>query len=185
MSRYLFLAIYALTFLSTLPLAAQNDSPSATPTISFYDRDAQETVTMAVGESRSTNAPCEITCEANLDYDASVYDRVFSEWKIFKTDEGEDKAIVDRFDENITFTLTESGGYTVKYIPTFVNSEENDTIELDAEYTFSIVISESKLICTDFLSPNDDYMNDKLEIDFQHSLKKFYFYNLVLHLFQN
>ena len=65
--------------------------------------------------------------------------------------------------------MTESGGYGIKFIPTFINTEKNDTVELSFE--FSIVISESKLICPDGLSPNGDGINDKLNIQYQSLVK--------------
>ncbi len=151
-------------------LFAQEEGPYAEPTVSFYDKVNNEFVEMKPDESKSTNAPCDITCTANLVYDDDVFDKVFYEWKIYKTEEGETKPLVDRFDENTTYTLTESGGYNIKFIPTFINSEANDTIA-DKEYVFSIVISESKLTCTDFLSPNDDFKNDKLVIEYKSLVK--------------
>lgn len=148
---------------------AQDEGPDAAPTISFYDTENLETVEIAVGESKSTHAPCDITCTANLNYDPTEFDKVFCEWKIYRADEGETKPLVDRFDENITYTLTQSGGYGIKFIPTFINSEKNDTVEVS--YEFSIVISESKLICPDGFSPNGDGINDKLEIEYQSLVK--------------
>ena len=165
MIRYFFISFTFAFMASTLSLWGQN----AEPTLSFYDKENQETVEMSPGESHTAQAPCDISCVANLDYDDEEFDKIFCEWKIYKSDEGEMKPLVDRFDENITYTLTESGGYGIKFIPTFINTEKNDTVELSFE--FSIVISESKLICPDGLSPNGDGINDKLNIQYQSLVK--------------
>lgn len=161
---------FFFTLLFTSNLNAQDEGPHAEPVISFYDKDKNEFVEMKPGDSQSTNAPCDITCTANLVYDDNDYDKVFFEWKIYKTDEGESKPLVDRFDENTTYTLIEDGGYGIKFIPTFINTQTNDTIA-DLEYEFSIIISQSKLSCTDFISPNDDGRNDKLVFEYQSLIK--------------
>ena len=165
MIRYFFISFTFAFMASTFSLWGQN----AETTLSFYDKENQEMVEMSPGESHTAQAPCDISCVANLDYDDDEFDKIFCEWKIYKSDEGEMKPLVDRFDENITYTLTESGGYGIKFIPTFINTEKNDTVELSFE--FSIVISESKLICPDGLSPNGDGINDKLNIQYQSLVK--------------
>lgn len=164
------ISILIFSFCLSSILFAQEEGPHAAPVISFLDKEKQEFVEMKPGDSQSTNAPCDITCTANMVYDSDEYDQVFYEWKIYKTEEGESKPLVDRFDENTSYTLTESGGYNIKFIPTFINTETNDTIA-DLEYVFSIVISESKLTCTDFISPNDDDKNDVLVFEYQSLVK--------------
>jgi len=170
MNIYRRISILIFSFCLSSILFAQEEGPHAEPVISFLDKEKQEFVELKPGDSQSTNAPCDITCTANMVYDSDEYDQVFYEWKIYKTEEGESKPLVDRFDENTTYTLTESGGYSIKFIPTFINTETNDTIA-DLEYVFSIVISESKLTCTDFISPNDDDKNDVLVFEYQSLVK--------------
>ena len=165
MNRYFFISLILVFLTFSLSIWGQN----AEPILSFFDKENQESVEMSPGESHTAQAPCDITCVANLDYNDEEFDKIFCEWKIYKSDEGETKPLVDRFDENITYTLTESGGYGIKFMPTFINTEKNDTVELS--YEFIIVISESKLICPDGLSPNGDGINDKLNIQYQSLVK--------------
>lgn len=144
---------------------------TAVPTITFYSVDKKEDVTMTEGGSEVVQAPCEITCEGGLEYDDDVYDKVVCEWKIFKADEGETSPIIDRYDVDINYTLTESGGYGVKFYATFIDSQNNDTVEFVTENGFSIVVSTSKLTCSDGLSPNGDLKNDELKIECQSIVK--------------
>lgn len=154
-----------------LCFAVSGLAQTAAPTVSFYSKDSGEEIIMSDGDSQTAQAPCEIKCVANLDYDSSEFDKVVCEWKIFNSDEGEEKPFVDRFEENINYTLTESGGYGIKLYVTFINNSTGMTNDYVTETGFKIVISESKLICTDFLSPNDDNINDKLVITCQSLVK--------------
>ena len=163
----IFGVIIVLCVISIVKINAQ----SANPTVSFYSVDDQEDIVLNEGDSHVAQAPCELTCTANLDYDQSEYDKVVCEWKIFKSDEGETKPLLDRYDENVNYTLTESGGYGIKFFATFINNSTGMTYDFETEKGFSVVISESKLTCTDGLSPNDDGQNDKLVIECQSLVK--------------
>ena len=155
-----------LIALLALPLAAK--AQTAEPVITFYSSTEETTVEMSPAESQTTQAPAEITCTANVDDGGGQYSYI-CEWRIYNSDEGETSPILTRFDENITYTLTQSGGYGVKLYITFVDAQ-NDTIEYESE-AFSIVISESKLTCPDGFSPNGDGINDVYNIDFQSIVK--------------
>ena len=158
---------------TSLMVLLMNDgyAQTANPTLSFYSFDKKMDVTISEGESDIVQAPCEITCNGGLEYDDNIYDKVVCEWKIFKSDEGETSPIVDRFDEDVTYTLTESGGYGLKFYATFIDSQNNDTIEYETQTGFSIVVSTSKLTATDGLSPNGDDINDVLKIECQSIVK--------------
>ncbi len=144
------------------------DAQTASPVISFYSSTEESDVEMSPGESQTTQAPCDITCTANVDDDGGNYSYT-CEWRIYDSDEGEDSPLLTRFDEEVTYTLTRSGGYGAKLYITFVDAD-NDTVEYESE-TFSIVISESKLTCPDGFSPNGDGINDTYNITFESIVK--------------
>lgn len=139
---------------------------TAQPSITFYSQTEKTEQTMSPGDSQTVPAPLEISCVANIDPGSYSY---VAEWRIYNSDEGETSPIVTRFDDDITYTLMKSGGYGVKLYVTFVD-ERNDSVEYASD-PFSIVISESKLTCTDGLSPNDDNINDKLVIEYESIVK--------------
>jgi len=159
-----------VSFLFCLYITDVN-AQNANPTVSFYSIDDKQEVLLNEGDSHGAQAPCEVTCTANLEYDQSEFDKVVCEWKIFKKDEGETKPLLDRYEENVTYTLTNSGGYGIKFYATFINNSTGLTYDYETEKGFDIVISESKLTCTDALSPNDDSLNDKLVIECQSLVK--------------
>ena len=151
-------------------------SQTANPTISFsyYEDDESRSLTeveMNPGESQTQQAPLDIHLTANVeptDADGNVWNYTV-EWRIYNSDKGENDPVVNRFTEESDYTLTSSGGYGAKLYVTFV-SADNDTTEYVSD-EFKIVISESKLTCTDALTPNDDNINDKLVIEFQSIVK--------------
>lgn len=170
MRRIPILILFILATLPLSPLFCQ----SASPTISFTTTDEDGTSTdvqMSPSESQTAPAPLTISCEANVDAmseDGTVYNYV-CEWRIYNSDEGETSPLLTRFDDDLTYTLTSSGGYGVKLYITFV-ANQTDTIEYECD-PFSIVISESKLTCPDGFSPNGDGINDVFHIEFESIVK--------------
>lgn len=156
-----FIATIALSFWS-LAMCAQD----AEPVISFYSVDDEEEVEITPGESQVAQAPLDITLTANVDC-PDGYDYV-SEWRLWRTDESEDKPLITRFEDETNYTLTESGGYSAKLYVSF--TQEGDTIDYESE-VFSIVISESKLTAPDGFSPNNDGINDFYRITAQSIVK--------------
>ncbi len=142
-------------------------SQSASPVISFYSTDDEADVEMKEGESQTTQAPLELTCQSNIsEADGYTYT---CEWKFFKSQTGEDSPILTRYEENTSYTLTESGSYGIKLYVTFTGNDGNK-IEYESE-VFTIVISESELSCPDGFSPNGDGINDVLNIKYKSIVK--------------
>ena len=140
---------------------------SASPVIEFYDKTNKADVKMNPGESQTMQAPLELKMTANLS-DNEGWDSK-CEWKVYNTREGEAKPILDRFDENTSYTLTSSGSYGVKLYVTFTDAD-GEEMEYESE-AFTITISESKLSCPDGFSPNDDGINDVFHITYQSIVK--------------
>lgn len=145
----------------------------ASPVVSFNHIEQTDKTTEFVelkpGESKTTQAPLEITLTANVDTKGGEYTYI-PEWRIYRSDEGESKPVVTRFVDDSNYTLTKSGGYGIKLYVTFVRSEDNDTIEYESE-PIEIVISESTLTVPDGFSPNNDDINDVLHISYQSIVK--------------
>ena len=136
---------------------------TAAPTVSFYHPTEKADVKMSPGDSQTSPAPLDITCLANVDLQGTAYTDYTCEWRIYNSDEGEQSTFLTRFDEDISYTLTKSGGYGIKLYITFRDAS-NDEVEYVSE-AFKIVISESKLSCPDGFSPNNDSYNERYIIE--------------------
>lgn len=140
---------------------------TAEPTVTFHDVENDADVEMSPGESQTAQAPLEIKMQANLsDYDGW---EARCEWRLYDQKEGEDKPVMDRHEQNTTYTLTRSGAYGLKLYVTFVG-QDGDEDEYESE-PFTISISESKLSCPDGFSPNDDGINDVFKVTYQSIIK--------------
>ena len=144
------------------------DEIGANPYVKFYSVDEEDTVKVTSGESQTAQAPLDIQLIGNVG-NPDNYNYI-CEWRIWSTkDNGsEENPLVTRFEENTTYTLTKSGGYGIKLYITF--SLDGDTIEYESE-PINIVISESKLVCPDGFSPNNDSINDTYRITAQSIIK--------------
>lgn len=137
---------------------------TANPVITFYDVEKKAEVSLKPGESSEPmQAPLEITCSAEVDFQGTTYTNYTCEWRIYYSDQGEKSAFLTRYDDEITYTLAQAGGFGVKLYITFRNAS-NDEIEYECE-PFRIVISESKLKCPDGFSPNGDDKNNIYHIE--------------------
>ncbi|MCD8317781.1 MAG: gliding motility-associated C-terminal domain-containing protein [Paraprevotella sp.] len=86
------------------------------------------------------------------------------EWRVYREGQ-ENSPIIDRFDENLDYTFTESGTFYVQLYATFVSG--NDTIvfpEEGAAEPFTVSISESVLEFPNAFSPNGDGYNDVYKV---------------------
>ncbi|MBR1491423.1 MAG: gliding motility-associated C-terminal domain-containing protein [Bacteroidaceae bacterium] len=139
-----------------------SDETEASPCVTFYSVDEEDTVTVSPDESQTAQAPLNITLTANVSNPKNY--KYICEWRIWEADKDESQTLVTRFEENTTYLLTRSGGYNIKLYVTF--SQDADTIEYESE-PISVVISESKLTCPDGFTPNNDSINDTYRITAQ------------------
>lgn len=145
---------------ATSVLAA--NAQTANPTVTFYSTTDKTDVTLSPADEKTEPAPLDITCTANVDLQGTAYTNYTCEWRIYYSDQGEQSTFLTRYDENITYTLSQAGGFGIKLYITFRNAS-GDEIEYECE-PFKVVISESKLTCPDGFSPNNDSINDKYNI---------------------
>ncbi len=144
---------------------AQTAEPTVTFSVTEIVNDLPNVtnVEMSPGDEQTANAPLEIKMFANLEDNVGWVSKC--EWKLFNAKDGEAKPILDRFEENTTYTLESSGAYTIKLFVTFSKTDEED-IEYESD-EFKINITTSKLSCPDGFSPNGDMINDKFEVTYQ------------------
>ena len=140
---------------------------TASPTVSFYDRSDSTDVVLNAGESKSTQAPLEITCDANVDCPTGYSYKL--EWRIYNEEDGENDPLLTRFDDQLTYTLTKDGAFGIKLYVTF-NAADGSEVDYESD-EIKITIAGSKLSCPDGFSPNGDGINDKLLINCQSIVK--------------
>lgn len=163
MIRYIFTTfLFSLISIVSSHISAQEIHPSAT----FFSISDNAEVTLAGGESKTTQAPCEVSFEVKID-NPKNYNYV-CEWVLKQVKDKDEKVILDRFEEKTQYTLTQSGGYDAKCYVTF--SLNGDTVQCESE-NIHIVISESKLKCPDGFSPNGDDINDTYRITYESLIK--------------
>ena len=108
--------------------------------------------------SGGQSAPIKATFKANpQDYEG--YSARY-EWRIYETDDTTNM-LVHRFDENIEYTFTHSGTFTVRLLATFTKG--NDVVTYDSEEegtSMAVGIAESRLEMPNAFSPNGDGHND-------------------------
>lgn len=78
------------------------------------------------------------------------------EWRF--TRQGQETPFLVRYDENTSYTFTESGQFSVELMVTF--TLQGDTIEYVMDEPFSVSISESRLELPNVFTPNGDGIND-------------------------
>ncbi len=146
-------------FIVALAASAQ----TANPSVVFYSTDEGSDVEMSPGDEQSAPAPLDIKMYANLE-DNEGWDAT-CEWKLYSATGTETDALLDRYEENTSYTLNQSGGYSIKLYVTFTNSDE-ETVEYESE-VFQLSITTSKLSCPDGFSPNGDGINDVFKVTYQ------------------
>ena len=149
----LFLLLVLSFQLYTSAVSAQTCSPEGTFVFTNTEGDSEEQTT----NNYSGSAPVEASFTANPSDDEEYSARY--EWRIYNTNDTS-KVLVHRFDEDIQFTFTTSGTYTVELTATFQNGDDIVTYSSREEGTsISVTISESILEMPNGFSPNGDEYN--------------------------
>ena len=124
------------------------------PTAKYVLANGEESEDASAGVS----APIQATFSANPE-DIDGWDARY-EWKVYATEDTTD-VLVHRFEENLEFTFTRSGSFTVRLMATFTKDDSEVTYDSQTESTsFSVVIPESKLEMPNAFSPNGDAHNN-------------------------
>ena len=151
--------LHILAVLVPLPCLAQHVEPSAVYT------DETGNVIETHDEIKG-QAPLIVNFHANPT-DMEEFNPAY-EWHFRQ--EGEDKELMVRYEEDTEYTFTTAG---TTYVTLIVRLEDMEAIESDP---ISVTISESKLTFPNAFSPNDDGFNDKYKAKEFQSLVEFHAY---------
>lgn len=109
-----------------------------------------------MGASVTCEAPVEVYCFANPN-EKNVVSAKY-EWILYNKAGDYNSSLIDRFTEDMTYTIRDKGTYVVKLIY-FIMGKDGYTYEGETD-SVMIGIKDSELDCPDGFSPNGDGTND-------------------------
>lgn len=133
---------------------ADNELPTAAPTMTYTNEDGQE-----VNDTQyDGSAPFKATfkaCPQNVGDYTPLY-----EWRFTRS--GSTEPFLVRYDEDTSYDFCESGSFSIELRVSFVNG--TDTIAYNMDEPFAVTISESKLEVPNAFTPNGDGVNDVFRV---------------------
>lgn len=155
--KALFMTITAVLFF-TVHVLGQTATPTINPTMTYTDsRGTEQTGSTSISES----APLTVSFSSGAN-DTDGWTSHY-EWRFYKQGQRDNPSVV-RYEENTSFTFTESGAHLIELWATFTNG--TDTVSYTDEYwsaeatPLSVSIYESQLEFPNAFSPNGDGIND-------------------------
>lgn len=153
MNRILNWIVFVFFLLGPFCLKAQNVYPNVTPTARYVTSEGEE----IEDASEEQSAPITGYFSAEVT-DQGLYSAHY-EWRIFKAGQ-ENSPLVDRFDQEMEYTFTQSGTFYVQLYVTFVQGTDTIRYPDGGGEPFVVSVSQSKLEFPNAFSPNGDGFND-------------------------